>query len=188
MNLSDKLKFYKDFPKEGINFVDIMPLVQDREVYLEVVRQLGERVHASNLATVEARGFLFAPALLITDSTVKNLIPIRKKGKLPFAGDDLQKVAIVKEYGEDIVTYRVSDIAAGEPAGDVFEVTLFDDVLATGGTAKGIAQAMNALKIVKDGKEYGVKIKEFVFLVELDDLKGAELLSSIAPVSSVIHL
>jgi len=188
MNLTEKLKFYKDFPKEGINFVDIMPFVQDRETYLEIVKELGARVHTPNLATVEARGFLFSPALLLTDSTVKNLIPIRKRGKLPFAGDDLKKVAIVKEYGEDIVTYRASDIAAGEPTGDVFEITLCDDVLATGGTAKGIAEAMNALKIVKDGKEYGVKVKEFVFLVELDELGGAALLESIAPVSSIIHL
>jgi len=188
MNLTEKLKFYKDFPKEGINFVDIMPLVQDRAVYAEVVKELAARIHTPNLATVEARGFLFMSSLLLADSTVQNMIPIRKRGKLPFAGDDLQKVAIVKEYGEDIVTFRISDIAAGVPNGDVFEITLSDDVLATGGTAEGLAIALNNVKIVKDGKEYGVKVKEFVFLVELDDLKGAERLSRIAPVSSVIHL
>jgi len=188
MNLTEKLKFYKDFPKEGINFVDIMPLIQDRETYLEVEKQLAASINTANLATVEARGFLFATSLLMMDSTVKNVIPIRKRGKLPFAGDDLQKVAIVKEYGEDIVTFRISDIAAGEANGDTFEVTLFDDVLATGGTAEGLANAINAIKIEKDGKVYNVKIKEFVFLVELDDLKGADRLSPIAPVNSIIHL
>ncbi|MBQ0043426.1 MAG: hypothetical protein KBT05_00210 [Bacteroidales bacterium] len=189
MNLADKLKFYKDFPKPGINFVDIIPLIQSRSTFRELMDKVNEEVTATTVANVEARGFFFgAPLLLDPTSKVSNVIPIRKKDKLPFASDDLQKVAIKKEYGEDLVTFRISDIAAGEPNGDMFEINILDDVLATGGTAAGIAEAMNKLKIVKDGKTYGVKVTKFVFVVEIDELAGKEKLESIAPVASIIHI
>jgi hypothetical protein len=61
-------------------------------------------------------------------------------------------------------------------------------LLATGGTAEGIAQSMMEQKIIKEGKEYKVVIDEFIFLVELDFLNGAERLEKIAPVKSIIHL
>lgn len=185
---TDKLKFYKDFPKEGINFVDIIPFIQDRETFSQIMGDIAAAVTTPNLAAVEARGFLFSTPLLMMDSTVENVIAIRKSGKLPYADDDLQKIAIVKEYGEDVVNYRISDIAAGKPAGDVFEITLFDDILATGGTALGIAQALNACKVVKDGREYGVKVKEFVFLLEIAELEGKKMLEELAPVKSIIVL
>ena len=72
--------------------------------------------------------------------------------------------------------------------GDVIEVTILDDVLATGGTAEGLAKSLEAQKIVVNGKEYGVKVKEFVFIVEITDLKGKERLEKIAPVKSIVHL
>ena len=61
-------------------------------------------------------------------------------------------------------------------------------MLATGGTAEGVAKSLMAQTIVKDGKEYKVVIDEFIFLVELDFLSGAERLEKIAPVKSIIHL
>lgn len=189
MNLADKLKFYKDFPKEGINFVDIIPLIQDRATFRCLMDKVNEVIDGTTVANVEARGFFFgAPLLLDPTSKVSNVVPIRKKDKLPFAADDLQKVAIKKEYGEDIVTFRISDIAAGEPDGDVFKVTILDDVLATGGTAAGITEAMNAIKIEKDGKTYGVKVTKFVFIVEIDELGGRAKLEPYAPVESIIHI
>jgi adenine/guanine phosphoribosyltransferase-like PRPP-binding protein len=117
-----------------------------------------------------------------------NIIPIRKKGKLPFAGDDLVQVDIVKEYGKDEVFFRMSDVAAGRPKGDTFEITFFDDILATGGTAKGLAEEFERRTVVIDGKEYGIKITDFVFLVEITDLPGRELLETIAPVKSLIKV
>jgi len=178
----EALKFYKDFPKEGINFVDIIPLLQDKKVFGKLIGDLCRLTTAPNVAAPEARGFLFAAPLLTESPSVENIIPMRKSGKLPYNEGDLIEVRIEKEYGFDSLFYRKSDIAAGKPTGDVFYVTLLDDVLATGGTAEGVAESMEALKIVVDGKTYGVKIKEFIFLIGLADLKGRERLEKIAPV------
>ena len=180
--MKETLKFYRDFPKEGINFVDIIPLLQDRGVFGEVVTKLAALTTAPNVAAPEARGFLFAAPLLTVPSTVCNIIPMRKSGKLPFNEGDLIEVRIEKEYGFDTLYYRKSDIAAGVPAGDMFEITLLDDVLATGGTAEGVARSFASLDIEIDGRHYGVKIKEFIFLIGLEGLGGRERLESIAPV------
>ena len=184
----DCLKFYPGFPIEGVNFVDVLPLMQDKEVFTAVIRDLGALCASPNVAAPEARGFLFASPLLALCDNVKNILTLRKKGKIPFREGDLVQVDIVKEYGADQVFFRRSDIAAGVPEGDTFNLTIFDDILATGGTAEGVARALNELKIEKDGKIYNVKVTDFVFLVELDDLKGAERLRPIAPVKSLIHL
>jgi adenine/guanine phosphoribosyltransferase-like PRPP-binding protein len=97
-------------------------------------------------------------------------------------------VEIEKEYGADHLFYRLSDIAAAKADGDEIHISIIDDLLATGGTAEGVAKSMMAQKIVKDGKEYKVVIDEFIFLVELDFLNGAERLEKIAPVKSIVHL
>ena len=82
----------------------------------------------------------------------------------------------------------MSDIAAGVAEGDTFYVTVLDDVLATGGTALGIAESLSKLTIYRDGKPYNVKIKEFVFLVEIEEIKGKERLEKIAPVTSLMTI
>ncbi|MCH5330926.1 MAG: hypothetical protein J1E33_00790 [Alistipes sp.] len=178
----ETLKFYQDFPKEGIKFVDIIPLLQDRKVFGEVIDRLSKYTTAANVAAPEARGFLFAAPLLVSDSVVENVIPMRKSGKLPHNDGDLIEVRVLKEYGYDSLFYRKSDIAAGKPNGDVFEVTLLDDVLATGGTAEGVAHSFGQLDIEIDGRHYSVRVKEFVFLLGLADLGGRERLEKIAPV------
>ena len=180
--LLEALKFYQDFPKEGIKFVDIIPLLQDREVFGRVVERISELTTAPNVAAPEARGFLFAAPLLTIASSVSNVIPMRKSGKLPYNEGDLIEVRVEKEYGFDTLYYRKSDIAAGKATGDVFEVTLLDDVLATGGTAEGVARSFASLSIEVDGKVYGVRVKEFVFLIGLKGLGGRERLEGIAPV------
>jgi len=183
------LKFYKDFPKEGINFVDIMPFIQDRDVFNRLTDEIGKHVTAPTVAAPEARAFLFTtPLLTYPGSNVSNVIPFRKKGKLPFSGDDLQSIEIMKEYGPDHLYFRKSDIAAGEAEDGVFRITVLDDVLATGGTAEGIANALAATRIEKDGKEYRVEVSEFIFLVELDSLYGRDRLGKIAPVHTIAHI
>ena len=186
--LQDKLNFYKDFPKEGINFIDIMPFLYSKEVFREVISELDALVQTPNLAVPEARGFLFGTPLLMTDGAVGNVIPVRKSGKLPFSEGDLVGVEIMKEYGADKLFYRKSDVAAGQVSGNVIEVTILDDILATGGTAEALAQSLMETPVVKDGVEYKVVVKKFVFLVEIDDLHGANRLEKIAPVASLIHL
>ena len=183
--MKEVLKYYKDFPKEGIIFVDIIPFMQNKAVFKELMARVGEACTTPNIVAPEARGFLFAAPLLAECDHVENIIPVRKSGKLPFAEGDLREVLIEKEYGFDKLYYRLSDIAAGKPNGDMFEVTILDDVLATGGTAEGLAQSLESMRIVVDGKEYGVKVREFVFIVEIEELGGAERLRKIAPVRSI---
>ena len=188
MEYKDALKFYPNFPIEGVNFVDIIPLMQDKELFRRLIGDTAAACDAPNVAAPEARGFLFAAPLLVASEKIDNVVPIRKKGKLPHAEGDLTGVDITKEYGKDQLYYRLSDIAAGKPEGDVFRLTFFDDVLATGGTAKGVAEGLNGQKILIEGKEYRVEVSDFVFLVEIDDLAGRKLLEPIAPVKSLIHI
>lgn len=186
--MKQALKFYKDFPKEGIVFVDLIPLMQDKKIFGQVIDQIASNLTSPNVVAPEARGFLFAAPLMVAHPEVECVIPVRKSGKLPFAEGDLRDVEIEKEYGSDHLFYRLSDIAAAAAEGDEIHISILDDLLATGGTAEGIARSMMEQKIVKDGKEYKVVIDEFLFIVELDFLNGKERLEKIAPVKSIIHL
>lgn len=189
MDYRQYLNFYPDFPIKGVNFVDIIPLIQDKQLFRQLTQDIAALCTAPNIAAPEARGFLFStPLLYDTDIPVENVIPLRKKGKLPFSEGDLIQVEIMKEYGPDHVYFRNSDIAASKPTGDTVELTFFDDILATGGTARGLALGLNAQKVTIDGKQYNVKVKDFVFLVEIDDLPGRSRLEDIAPVKSLIHV
>lgn len=188
MNYIDVINHYPDFPKPGIDFVDILPFLSNKDAFRQIVADIDAHTHCPNVVAVEARGFLFASSLLTQSELVQNVIPIRKKGKLPFNEGDLHDVAIMKEYGADHVYYRLSDIAAGKPEGDTFYLTFFDDILATGGTAMGIADALNKEVVSVDGKEYKVKVREFVFLVEFPDLYDHERLNAIAPVHSFVKI
>ena len=184
----EHLKLYQDFPTPGIKFVDIIPYLQDRKVFAEVTAEVGKLITAPSVACPEARAFLFASPLLIADCGVDNIILFRKRGKLPYTGDDLQTIEIMKEYGADKLIYRNSDITAGKAEDGVFHVSIVDDVLATGGTAEGIAKTLSKTKLVVEGKEYSVKVNEFIFIVELDGLNGRDRLSQIAPVHSIAHV
>jgi len=188
MNYLDIINHYPDFPKPGIDFIDIIPFLQNKEAFGQLINDLDAATHSPNVITVEARGFLFAAPLLTQSKLVQNVIPIRKKGKLPYAEGDLHGVEIMKEYGPDHVYYRLSDIAAGVPEGDTFYLTFFDDILATGGTACGIAEDLNRQCVIVDGKEYKVKVREFIFLVEFPDLYDHAHINSIAPVKSFIQI
>lgn len=184
----ETLKFYKDFPKEGINFIDIIPFLQSRKAFNEVIDALNKATTAPNVAAPEARAFLFAAPLMAKEGIVENIIPMRKSGKLPFNDGDLIEVRIEKEYGFDKLYYRLSDIAAGVAEGDTFYVTLLDDVLATGGTAEGVARSLEQMTVYRDGKPYKVRIKEFVFLVGIPEIHGRERLEKIAPVTVLMEI
>ena len=186
--MKEVLKYYKDFPKEGIVFVDIIPFLQNKSIFKELIGRVAEATTTPNVIAPEARGFLFAAPLLTEAAHVENVVPVRKSGKLPFAEGDLQEVLIEKEYGFDKLYYRLSDIAAGKAEGDTIYLTILDDVLATGGTAEGLARSLENERIAVDGKEYKVKVKEFVFIVEIEDLGGAKRLESIAPVRSITKI
>ena len=169
------IKHYPDFPKPGIDFIDVLPFLQDKEAFRQAIAELDRLCTAPNIATVEARGFLFAAPLLSGSERVQTIVPIRKKGKLPHAE---------KEYGSDEVFYRRSDLAACTVTDDCIELSLLDDLLATGGTAIDIARSLAGEVI--DGRR--VCIKEFVFMVELPALGGRARLEAIAPVHSLMSL
>ena len=188
MDYKKFIKFYPDFPIKGVNFVDIIPFLQDKALFRSLTDDLAAMCDAPNIAAPEARGFFFSAPMLYSQAPIQNVIPLRKKGKLPFSEGDLIQVEIMKEYGPDHVYFRNSDLAASQPTGDTVEITFFDDILATGGTARGLAEGLNAQKVVIGGKTYNVKVKDFVFLVEIDDLPGRQRLESIAPVKSLIHV
>lgn len=188
MNYNEIINHYPDFPKPGIDFIDVIPFLSNKKAFSELIKDIDASLHCPNIATVEARGFLFAAPLLTQSEKVQNLIPIRKKGKLPFKEGDLREVRIEKEYGSDIVYYRLSDIAAGCPEGDTFNITLFDDILATGGTAIGIAESLNREVVRLNGKDYKVKVKEMIFLVEFPDLYDHEKINGIAQVKSFLQI
>ena len=184
------LKFYQDFPKEGVNFVDIMPFIQDKALMKDLTKELGAMCDSPNIAAPEARGFLFSSAMLTSCRNISCIIPLRKKGKLPYSEGDLVNVDIEKEYGKDTINYRISDLAAGKKnrLRKTIKITFFDDILATGGTAKGIIERLNSQIVKIDGVEYKVKVTDMVFLVEIPDLKGREVLEGLGPVKSLIKI
>ena len=117
MDYKQALKFYPNFPIEGVNFVDIIPLMQDKHLFKSLISDLGALCSSCNIAAPEARGFLFAAPMLTCCDNIHNVIPMRKKGKLPHAEGDLVGVDIVKEYGKDQIYFRLSDVAAGVLSG-----------------------------------------------------------------------
>ena len=125
MNYKEVINHYPDFPKPGIDFIDILPFMSNKEAFNQLIADIDANTHCPNVVTVEARGFLFAAPLLTQSKLVQNIVPIRKKGKLPYAEGDLRGVQIMKEYGPDQVYYRLSDIAAGKPEGDTFYEFIF---------------------------------------------------------------
>ena len=149
-----------DFPKPGILFKDITPVLSDPDLFKMAVDILADR-HANSridkVCAVEARGFIFAAA--VAYKLGAGLVPIRKKGKLPYktleASYDL-------EYGSATLQMHLDALKKNE------RVLLIDDLLATGGTAAATAQLIEKL---------GGTIVEIEFLVELSFLKGREKLS-----------
>lgn len=188
MNYLDVINHFPDFPKPGINFIDVLPFLTNKEAFNQLIADIDAHTHCPNVITVEARGFLFAAPLLTQSKQVQKLVAIRKKGKLPYTEGDLHDVEIMKEYGADHVFYRLSDLAACVPEGNTINLTFFDDILATGGTACGIAEKLNREVVNINGKEYKVKVKEFLFLVEFPDLYNHDKINAIAPVHSFIKI
>lgn len=185
----EKLKYYPGFPIKGVNFIDIIPLMHDKKVFRSLIADLGKLCASPNIAAPEARGFLFASPLLTVCDNVDNIIPVRKRGKLPADDGDLKELFITKEYGTDRLFFRLSDVAAGTPSEDAMEITFFDDVLATGGTALGVAKALEECSVkIPDGRVLPVRVKDFVFVAEVGGLSGRGALEAIAPVKSLIHL
>lgn len=150
-----------DFPKPGILFKDITPLLQNAAAFRSAILELKKRLQKfpiTHLAAIESRGFIFGSALAMEMGI--GMAIIRKSGKLPFR---TTKVEYTLEYGIDTLEMHVDALSKGD------HVVIVDDVLATGGTAKATAQLVESV---------GAKVEALAFLSELPFLKGREKLSS----------
>ena len=157
--LRSKIRDIPDFPKPGIVFKDITPLVKDPSALRLTVHQLlhpflGRDITA--VAGMEARGFIFGS--LVAWELSLPFIPLRKPGKLPY---DVQSVAYDLEYGSAMLEAHIDAVSNND------RVLLIDDLLATGGTAKASYELLEKL---------GAKIEACAFVVELGFLEGREKL------------
>ena len=160
-----------DFPKEGIIFKDITPLLADASAFGKTINTLKERYADKQIDTVvgvEARGFIFASALAYTLEAGTTMV--RKPGKLPYK---TYQETYSLEYGTDTIEIHQDAFQPGE------RIIVIDDVLATGGTLGA------TLKLIRSNFE-SVEIVETAFLIELDFLNGREKLKD-TPIHSLIH-
>ena len=150
-----------DFPKPGILFRDITPMLLDPVAHGIVNDLLFERYSKrefDKIAAIEARGFIVGSTL--SYRLEKGLIPLRKPGKLPY---ETIKESYSLEYGTAELEMHVDAIAKGE------RIVIIDDLLATGGTAAAAAKLVERM---------GGKVEEIGFLVELKELAGRDELAS----------
>ena len=159
LDLSSKIRDVPDFPKEGIVFKDVMPLIADAEYFRETIRQLAEWARPREpdlILGAEARGFIFGAALAYELGA--GFVAARKPGKLPW---ETVSATYELEYGTDSLEMHRDAVQPGS------KVIVLDDVLATGGTAKAKVELVEGL----GGSVVGV-----LFLIELTFLHGRERL------------
>ncbi len=159
-----------DFPKPGILFRDISPLLQNPEAFKYVISLMVEEVAKSSataLVAIESRGFLFAAP--VAHHMGIPLVLVRKAGKLP---GDLVSVSYGLEYGADTLEMKSGILASGD------RVMVIDDVLATGGTAAAAGELVDKV---------GGQVVSYLFLAELSALEGRSKLGSVAVRSLVAY-
>lgn len=163
VNLTDYIKTVPDYPKPGVLFRDITPLIADGAAFHGVIDMLAERYRGrgvTKIVGIEARGFIFATALAYALGV--GFVPLRKPGKLPRA-TIAQFYAL--EYGVDSLEIHADDIHAGD------RVVLVDDLLATGGTVMAGVQLLQQLQ---------AELVECSFVISLQDLGGEQRLQEAA--------
>ena len=159
MDLKKLVRDVPDFPKPGIIFKDITPLLQEPQAFRQIVEQFVTRYRdrpIDVIVGVESRGFLFASVL--AHALQKSLAIVRKKGKLPYLR---VSYTYSLEYGEDTIELHEDAIKKNA------RVLIVDDLLATGGTAAATAHLVEKM---------GGKVEELAFVIELEFLKGREKL------------
>jgi len=157
MNFNDYIRNIPDFPKEGILFKDITPLLKDKEAFTAAIDQMAkeyEDVEIDYVVGIEARGFIIGTP--IAYALNKGFIPVRKPGKLPY---DKLTASYDLEYGSNELEIHSDAIEEGD------NILLVDDLLATGGTTKASVDLI---------EELGGNIVSIAFLLELVDLNGRE--------------
>jgi adenine phosphoribosyltransferase len=159
MDLTSYIRDIPDFPKKGILFKDITPLLAEPRAFQHAIDRFAERYQSRQvdvIAAAEARGFLFAAPLALR--LQKPFVPLRKPGKLPHT---THSFAYELEYGTAELHVHIDAVRPGA------RVLLVDDLLATGGTMRAGCQLV---------EKAGGKVDECAFLVELSFLNGREKL------------
>jgi adenine phosphoribosyltransferase len=168
-DLRRAIRDVKDFPKPGIVFKDVTPVLLDAGLFERAVQSMAEPYRSagiSRVVSIESRGFLFGAPIAL--QLKAGLVPIRKPGKLPAA---TQRVEYALEYGTDALEMHHDAVQPGD------RVLIVDDVLATGGTANAAAQLVGGT---------GAAVTGFSFLIELDFLKGRQRLQG-RRVEALLH-
>jgi adenine phosphoribosyltransferase len=156
-DLKNKIRSIPDFPKKGVVFRDITPVLQDKKAFRFLINELVKpykNKKIDKVVGIDARGFLLASPIAFKLGA--GLCIVRKRGKLPYE-TVAQKYSL--EYGEETIEMHKDSILPGE------RILIVDDVIATGGTLKACANLVEKL---------GGKIVGIVVFVELKDLKGRE--------------
>ncbi len=167
-DLRDSIRNIPDFPKPGIQFKDITPVLADPRLFSACIDLLIEGFKPGQIDTVvgiDARGFIFASAAALRLNA--GFVPVRKKGKLPF---DTHEQSYDLEYGSNTIAIHTDAVKPGA------RVLLIDDLLATGGTAEAAALLL---------QKVGAKILEAAFFIELKDLGGRRRIQH-CPVRSLV--
>jgi adenine phosphoribosyltransferase len=169
--IKESIRIIEDYPKKGISFKDITPLLKDGNGFRACIDGLEKGIAGKRIdyvAGIEARGFIIGSALAYAMGV--GFVPIRKKGKLPYR---TVRREYPLEYGNDTIEMHVDAFEKGS------SVLIADDLLATGGTARAASELIT---------EAGGKIAGFAFIVELTGLNGREKLAGHEIVSLVQYL
>lgn len=159
MDLRKLIRDIPDYPKKGILFFDITPLLGNPEGFRETIDMLAERFagsEATKIVAAEARGFIFGAALAYKMGL--GFVPVRKPGKLPYK---TKTISYDLEYGSDTLCMHEDALLRGE------KVLVIDDLLATGGTLIGVSKLI---------EEFGATIVGIGVVIELSFLNGKEQL------------
>lgn len=168
ISLNDYIRDIVDFPKKGIIFKDITPLLLDVEATRQVVERFVEALankKVDKVVGMESRGFFFGT--LLAQRLGVGFIPVRKPGKLPY---ETISEEYALEYGTDSLEMHIDAIKKGE------NILIHDDVLATGGTAKATCKLVERL---------GGNIVQLSFLMELTFLNGRDKLADYEVISLI---
>ncbi len=167
--IKSRIRDVPDFPKPGILFKDITPVLGDPEAFGQVIDLLVERHGDKGVEAVvgmESRGFIFGAPLALRMGLP--FVPVRKAGKLPA---DTEKVSYALEYGEATIEIHKDALKPGQ------KVLVVDDLLATGGTAEATLELIDRL---------GAEATVIAFVIELDFLEGRKRLPE-DRVDSLLH-
>lgn len=167
--LQSAIRTVPDFPKPGISFKDITPLLADAAAFslsIDAILETMSGHQVDKIVAIDARGFIFAGA--VADRLKAGFVPVRKKGKLPW---QTVGTAYSLEYGENVIEMHRDAVAPGE------RVWVVDDVLATGGTSAAAAKLV---------KQLGGVLAGMTFVIELGFLNGRALLPRDVPVHGVL--